>query len=563
MIEGSPLNRFLFDFVSPAGAILSSRYEPSMVGLSYLIAFIAAVIAMHLAEGSRQFHLKRDRHLAMLGGALAMGVAVWGMHFLGMLAFELCTTVQYELVITFLSIFPAFIASWAAMQWMAHARKHTYDLWLSGTLIGVGIGVMHYTGMLAMQTSAALVFNPWLVMMSVLAALALAIMALWFHQFCTRSPSLRPLRHLLSGLVMASAITSMHYLGMAAARFIGTPQFSAPVPTVDRLYLSLLVTMGVVTLLGGVLAQTMITRQRQLARELQFKEHQMRVIFQHAIDAIVITDAKGNIQMVNRAFEAMFGVQSQAMAGRQIAKLIPDWKQLSALSRKRRQHDQAQKVVAERNGIHADGRDIPLRIALTRVIEDELDFCISFLMDLTVFRQQQSALEKLLTEDPLTGLFNRRGMLSMMHGMVSQLHAAHAQQGIILLFVDLDGFKAVNDSYGHPIGDEVLMSIAQRLPNGLRDEDMVCRYGGDEFVILLTFSSHPEALASMVAEKLIDIIKQPIKLQSGQYINVGCSIGIAYGWPKTADEIEALLQKADSAMYQAKKGEAGKVIFSS
>lgn len=557
------MNSFLFDFVSPAGAIISSRYEPLMVGLSYLIALIASVIAMHLAEVSRQFHLKRDRHLAMLGGALAMGVAVWGMHFLGMLAFELCTTVQYELVITLLSIFPAFIASWAAMQWMAHVRKHTYDLWLSGTLIGVGIGVMHYTGMLAMQTSAALVFNPWLVMMSVLAALGLAIMALWFHQFCTRSPLLRPWRHLLSGLVMASAITSMHYLGMAAARFIGTPQFSEPVPTVDRLYLSLLVTMGVVTLLGGVLAQTMITRQRQLARELQFKEHQMRVIFQHAIDAIVITDAKGHIQMVNRAFEAMFGVQAQAMAGRQIAKMIPDWKQLSTLSRKRRQHDQAQKVVAERNGVHADGREIPLRIALTRVIEEELDFCISFLMDLTLFRQQQSALEKLLTEDPLTGLFNRRGMLSMMHGMVSQLHAAHDHQGIVLLFVDLDGFKAVNDTYGHPVGDEVLMSIAQRLPNVLREADMVCRYGGDEFVILLTFSSHPEALASMVAEKLIEIIKQPIKLQSGHQINVGCSIGIAYGKPNTAEEIEALLQKADNAMYQAKKGEAGKVVFSS
>lgn len=534
-----------------------------MVALSYLIALTASVIAIHLAEVSQQFKLKRDRHLTMLGGGLAMGAAVWGMHFIGMLAFELCATVRYELVITLLSLLPAFVASWASMQWVAQARKSPYDLTISGALIGLGIGVMHYTGMLAMQTAAVMAFNPWLVLVSVFSAVMLAILALWFHQRCTRLRRLRPWRHLFSGLVMAAAITSMHYLGMAAASFTGPIQFDEPVPTVDRLYLSLLVTMGLVTLLGAILAQTMISRQRQLARELQFREHQMRVIFQHAIDAIVITDAKGHIQMVNRAFEAMFGVQSQAIVGRSLGKMIPDWKQLSTLSRKRRQHDQAGKVVAERHGIHADGREIPLRIALTRVIEDELDFCISFLMDLTVFRQQQNALEKLLTEDPLTGLFNRRGMLSMMHGIVSQLQSSQPQRGIILLFVDLDGFKAVNDTHGHPVGDEVLMAIAQRLPDVLREEDMVCRFGGDEFVILLTFASQPEELARMVAGKLVESISQPIKLQSGQEIAVGCSIGIAYDWPKTADDIEALLQKADNAMYQAKKGEAGKVIFSS
>jgi len=91
----------------------------------------------------------------------------------------------------------------------------------------------------------------------------------------------------------------------------------------------------------------------------------------------------------------------------------------------------------------------------------------------------------------------------------------------------------------------------------------VCRFGGDEFVILLTFTDHPRVLASKIADKLIGVIQKTIRLQSGQEINVGCSIGVAFAWPKKKEEIEVLLEKADAAMYLAKKGNAGKVVFSS
>jgi diguanylate cyclase (GGDEF)-like protein len=109
----------------------------------------------------------------------------------------------------------------------------------------------------------------------------------------------------------------------------------------------------------------------------------------------------------------------------------------------------------------------------------------------------------------------------------------------------------------------VLITVSQRIPKVLREDDMVCRYGGDEFVILLTFIDHPRVLATRIAEKLIESIQQPIRFQSGQEITVGCSIGVAFAWPRKKEEIEALLEKADAAMYLAKKGNAGKVVFSS
>ncbi|WP_232410986.1 diguanylate cyclase domain-containing protein [Methylophilus sp. 5] len=557
------MTNFLFDFVSPAGAIILSRYAGWMVALSYFIAVVASILAMHLADLATQFQLKRDQKVALLSGAIALGAAVWSMHFLGMLAFELCVTVKYAPLPTLLSILPAFVASWAAMRWISHTERGVKHLWLGGVIIGLGIGVMHYSGMLAIRTAATMTFKPWWVMMSVVVAVLLAVLALWFRQQCERLQRLRAWRHLVSGLVMGAAITLMHYVGMAAATFVGIAEFVEPAPTVDRWYLSTLVTLGAMTLIGAAMAQNMIARQRQLGRDLQFKEHQMRVIFQNSIDAIVITDAKGFINMVNRAFEGMFGYQAQLIIGKHISKMIPDWKQLNAYAKKRRQLDTTEKMVAERKGFHADGHEIPLRIALTRVVENESNFCISFLMDMTAFHTQQNALEKLLTEDPLTGLFNRRGLLSLMRGIASGAHAHNVNRGMILLFLDLDGFKAVNDQLGHAAGDEVLITVSQRIPSVLREDDMVCRYGGDEFVILLTFTDHPETLASKIADKLIDTIQKTIRLQSGQEITVGCSIGVAFAWPQKREEIEALLQKADAAMYQAKKGNAGKVIFSS
>ncbi|EEF27673.1 conserved hypothetical protein [Ricinus communis] len=287
-----------------------------------------------------------------------------------MLAFELCVTVRYDPLITLLSIWPAFVASWAAMRWISHADQGASHLWLSGMIIGLGIGVMHYSGMLAIRTAAVMTFKPWWVLISVVAAVLLAVLALWFGQQCERMQRLRVWRHVVSGLVMGAAITIMHYIGMAAAVFVGIAEFAHPVPTVDRWYLSTLVTLGTLILIGAAIAQNMLARQRQLARDLQFKEHQMRVIFQNAIDAIVITDAKGLIKMVNRAFEGMFGYQAQLIVGTQVSKMIPDWKQLNAYARKRRQQDTSEKIVAERSGFHADGHEIPLRIALTRVVEN-------------------------------------------------------------------------------------------------------------------------------------------------------------------------------------------------
>lgn len=160
----------------------------------------------------------------------------------------------------------------------------------------------------------------------------------------------------------------------------------------------------------------------------------------------------------------------------------------------------------------------------------------------------------LLKRDPLTGLSNRRELRSTLH----KLAADAAQSRVSVLYLDLDGFKAVNDSLGHPAGDQLLIEVSQRLQRLVREDDLVCRLGGDEFVILLPGTTQSDAECK--AEQIITEISRPISLSQDQSAQVGVSIGIAQ-CPEHSQSPEELIQLADQALYQAKA--AGKGTFKS
>ena len=150
------------------------------------------------------------------------------MHFLGMLAFELCAAVRYDLGITLLSMLPSLAASWVALSLLARRDLSLTQLCVGGVLVGAGIGAMHYSGMAAMQMAPLLRYDPWMFALSIIVAVALAILALWVRFGLEgRLPTTWAL--LLSALVMGLAISGMHYTGMAAARFVGTPESQVPV----------------------------------------------------------------------------------------------------------------------------------------------------------------------------------------------------------------------------------------------------------------------------------------------------------------------------------------------
>jgi diguanylate cyclase (GGDEF)-like protein len=154
--------------------------------------------------------------------------------------------------------------------------------------------------------------------------------------------------------------------------------------------------------------------------------------------------------------------------------------------------------------------------------------------------------------DSLTGLPNRRGF-ELPVGRVLAQHAGGPHK-LALLFVDLDGFKSINDRHGHAVGDALLQVVASRLAAGMRRGDLVCRHGGDEFVCLLpNLDSEKRAIA--LAADLRHAITQPCAL-GGHQVTVGASIGVAV-YPRDGDNLRSLLHSADGAMYKAKKHRSG------
>jgi diguanylate cyclase (GGDEF)-like protein len=207
----------------------------------------------------------------------------------------------------------------------------------------------------------------------------------------------------------------------------------------------------------------------------------------------------------------------------------------------------------------ADGRHI--EVTVTRLADGTT---VAVHEDISERRRQQAVIERLARTDPLTGLCNRAVLAQeLSHHLrdnpaAERRHAAPAGDEIALLWLDLDRFKQINDTLGHPAGDEVLKQVAERLRRCVRDTDVIVRLGGDEFALLQRGQAQPAAAAAL-ARRVIEVLAQPYALD-GQLLHLGTSIGIAVA-PYDGTTPEALLRCADLALYGAKAAGRGSFQF--
>lgn len=292
-----------------------------------------------------------------------------------------------------------------------------------------------------------------------------------------------------------------------------------------------------------------------------------QAIFESAPVAIVMVDGTGSIAVANVESERMFGFGRDEMLGQKVDVLLPDrFRQTHAGIRA----DYAASPAARRMGagqiLHArrkDGTEFPVEIGLSPIQSSEGLFILAIVVDVTERNRQVDELAKLRLDldrsdvelqraqyrshhDPLTGLANS----SLFHDIVNHHLAICRRNGsaLTLLYLDLDGFKAVNDAHGHAVGDALLRVVAERLKEGIRDSDVAARLGGDEFAIILVNSSVAESEA--VIRKLAEGIAKPFQI-AHVAISISVSIGTA-GFPAAGASCEALLQSADKAMYKDK-----------
>jgi NO-binding membrane sensor protein with MHYT domain len=232
-------------FRIPADSILlDGSYNLTLVLLSLLIAILSSAAALISVELSRQNPLRWQRQLGLLAGSISLGIGIWSMHFIGMLAFRLCTPVDYAANITLLSLLPSVLASWVALNLLRRKQIKAIQLIGGGVLVGAGIGAMHYSGMAAMQMAVQLRYDLGYFALSIVVAVIMATLALWIR-FGVRSLQDRLAGwqlNLLSGSVMGLAISTMHYTGMLAARFVAPPGFTATADVANSQQMALIVT---------------------------------------------------------------------------------------------------------------------------------------------------------------------------------------------------------------------------------------------------------------------------------------------------------------------------------
>jgi diguanylate cyclase (GGDEF)-like protein len=426
--------------------MLIGSYTPWLVIVSFLVAVLASFTALDMAGRVTTAATRRTTWLWLIGGGCAMGLGIWSMHFIGMLAFRLPIPLGYALGLTTVSLLAAMASSIFALWLVSQPTLPHGRLALGALLMGSGIAAMHYLGMAALHMQPGIDYHPGWVALSLLIAVVASWTAL-FIAFRLRSSHRRLRDRAAPALVLGTAIVGMHYTGMAAARFpAGSICGAAGGEGLQAQWLALV-----------VLALTI------------------------AILAVV---------------------------------LIVSW------------------------------LDQRMEAQLLRLRNTDL----SSSLDDAYAELTQAALH-----DPLTRLPNRR----LLQQRIEQSLAEAEQRGsrFAVMFMDLDGFKQVNDAYGHQTGDALLVAVADRTRKLLRPADMLARLGGDEFVLVVPIEND-EDVATLASRILQTVGREPLLPRHD--LQVTASVGIAI-CPDHAASERQLMAFADAAMYQAK--EAGRNAY--
>ncbi|WP_313219185.1 EAL domain-containing protein [Stenotrophomonas sp.] len=426
--------------------MLIGSYTPWLVVISFLVAVLASFTALDMSSRVTTATTRRTTWLWLVGGGCAMGLGIWSMHFIGMLAFQLPIPLGYALGLTTVSLLAAMASSIFALWLVSQPTLPHGRLALGAVLMGSGIASMHYLGMAALHMQPGIDYHAGWVALSLLIAVAASWTAL-FIAFRLRSTHRRLHDRAAPALVLGTAIVGMHYTGMAAARFpAGSICGAAAGDGLQAQWLALV-----------VLALTI------------------------AILAVV---------------------------------LIVSW------------------------------LDQRMEAQLLRLRNTDLSSSLN---------DAQAELTQAALHDPLTRLPNRR----LLQQRIEQALAEAEQRGsrFAVMFMDLDGFKQVNDAYGHQTGDALLVAVADRTRKLLRPADMLARLGGDEFVLVVPIEND-EDVATLASRLIQTVGNEPLLPRHD--LQVTASIGIAI-CPDHAASERQLMAFADAAMYQAK--EAGRNAY--
>ncbi len=287
-------------------------------------------------------------------------------------------------------------------------------------------------------------------------------------------------------------------------------------------------------------------KQQRLLREMRLREIRARLFFDYAREGIVTLDKDGRITQANRSAERLFNYAPDTMPGLFLSQLIPDF----SMNRFRPMGRDARPFISDSSihrvsGYARNGKRLSLEMSLG-LIHSEYDmFYTAGFLDISHHLSAVEEMRQQAETDELTGLMNRRRFRQKADQELRR--AARNQHPMAIMMLDIDHFKRINDTFGHAVGDVVLRDVAKQLKQGRREQDILCRWGGEEFLILLP-ESNTEA-----AQALAERIRHAVETTSFDAFSKPVTISIGIADVDVKQPLKVSTQRADQALYRAKE----------
>lgn len=554
---------------------MQGTYDTALVALSIAIAVLASYCALDLARRVTS-NAGRWGRIWLIGGACSMGAGVWSMHFVGMLAFSMPIPLAYDVATTLGSLAIAVAASGVALHVASRPHMTLRQLLGGGTLMGIGICAMHYTGMAAMQMSPPIQYDPLLFAASVMIAICASVVALVLA-FTLRGESggWSVARRLGAAVIMGLAISGMHYTGMAAADFppgsVCTVQGGL---RLDGAALAYIVSFAILGLLVATLAISIldarlssnttrmlreveranrdltqeIERREQAQKAMRESQEQFQTAFENAPIGMVLYLDTDHWIHANPAMCRMLGrTEAELLELGYRGCVHPDDYQRglrtfnAAIKAGQRSAQIALRYV------HRDGHAVPVLVHVALQPNAPAGTThIAQIEDIT----EREEMAFLAHYDPLTGLANRKLFLERLD---DQLRSARLEgRQLAVAMIDLDHFKSINDAWGQAAGDRLLVVIAERLGSFTKSMHRLARIAGDRFALILTDVEDAAELTRRVQDQALAQIALPLTV-FGQNLRISARAGVAM-FPIDGEDAESLLRNAESALKHAKRG---------
>jgi diguanylate cyclase (GGDEF)-like protein/PAS domain S-box-containing protein len=527
---------------------LGVEHDWKLVVLAGVVCFLGSSAALSLLQRAKASQGHARFAWMALQGAVA-GSGIWATHFIAMLAYDPGIGAGYNMLVTALSLLLAIlitglgfgIALLAPLRWRAA---------IGGAIVGLGVAAMHYTGMSALELPARIDWDVPTVLASVAIGSALGALALVVALGRERNS-----RIFLAPVLLTLAIVSHHFTAMGAVTLIPDPTLAGDGLNISPTVLSFLVAAAALIILGTAMVASSMDRRAK--RALNRQKVLLDAALENMSQGLCMFDADGRILLFNEQYTRMMGRSDIELEGRLLRDVLHELKESG------RWDGDADELVGHLIVEAREGRSSTNIVVQSgrsiRIVHQPMQGgggWVATFEDITEWQRAQAQITHMARHDALTNLPNR----TLFREQLEQaLRLAKRGDKFAVLCLDLDHFKDINDSLGHPIGDALLMEVGRRLSSCVSEGDTVARLGGDEFVIVQFCGSDESSPAVSLASRIVEAISEPYHI-GGHQLVIGVSVGISLA-PDDGKNPDELLKKADLALYRAKADGRGTYRF--